>query len=99
MKMWQRSSGVLMHVSSIPSNYGIGDFGPQTYTFIDYICYDKVRQVADKLNHSYQTEIKVLLSHALLHFAGYDHKTAKQRQIMEKQEKKLLSTGGLLKRG
>lgn len=26
-----RSAGVLMHVSSLPSNYGIGTFGKEAY--------------------------------------------------------------------
>ncbi len=33
----QRSSGILMHVTSVPSEFGIGDFGPTTYKFIDFL--------------------------------------------------------------
>lgn len=32
-----RSSGVLLHVTSLPSAYGIGDMGPQAYHFIDFL--------------------------------------------------------------
>lgn len=32
-----RSSGILMHISSLPSEYGIGDFGKQAYDFIDFL--------------------------------------------------------------
>ena len=32
-----RSAGVLMHVSSLPSNYGIGTFGKEAYAFIDFL--------------------------------------------------------------
>ncbi len=32
-----RSSGLLMHISSLPSQYGIGDFGPGAYQFIDFL--------------------------------------------------------------
>ncbi|MDX1546109.1 MAG: 4-alpha-glucanotransferase [Rhodothermales bacterium] len=32
-----RSSGVLMHVTSLPSPFGIGDFGPQAYRFADWL--------------------------------------------------------------
>ena len=28
--MFERSSGVLMHISSLPSEYGIGDFGKKS---------------------------------------------------------------------
>ncbi|MBU0934726.1 MAG: 4-alpha-glucanotransferase [Spirochaetes bacterium] len=30
-----RCSGVLLHVTSLPSKYGIGDFGPAAYAFVD----------------------------------------------------------------
>ena len=32
-----RFSGILAHPSSFPSPYGIGDFGPGAYEFIDYL--------------------------------------------------------------
>ena len=32
-----RSSGVLLHPVSFPSNYGIGDFGESGYKFIDFL--------------------------------------------------------------
>lgn len=35
--MKQRSSGVLMHISSIPSNYGIGTMGRESYKFVDFL--------------------------------------------------------------
>jgi 4-alpha-glucanotransferase len=33
----RRSSGILLHVTSVPSRYGIGDFGPAAYTFADFL--------------------------------------------------------------
>src|SRR5690625_2768639 len=33
----KRASGVLMHVSSLPSNYGIGTFGKSAYEFVDFL--------------------------------------------------------------
>lgn len=33
----ERSSGVLMHISSLPSNYGIGTFGKSAYEFVDFL--------------------------------------------------------------
>jgi 4-alpha-glucanotransferase len=33
----RRSSGILMHVTSVPSKYGIGDFGPEAYKFADFL--------------------------------------------------------------
>lgn len=35
--MFKRSSGILMHISSLPSEYGIGDFGKKAYDFIDFL--------------------------------------------------------------
>ncbi|MBC2855042.1 4-alpha-glucanotransferase [Cetobacterium sp. 2A] len=35
--MFRRSSGILMHISSLPSKYGIGDFGKSAYDFINFL--------------------------------------------------------------
>ena len=32
-----KTSGVLLHPTSLPSAYGIGDFGPEAYRFIDFL--------------------------------------------------------------
>lgn len=34
---FQRSSGVLLHPTSFPSKYGIGDLGEEAYKFIDFL--------------------------------------------------------------
>lgn len=33
----KRSSGILMHISSLPSSYGIGTFGKEAYAFADFL--------------------------------------------------------------
>ncbi|CAN5325325.1 4-alpha-glucanotransferase [soil metagenome] len=33
----QRSSGIILHITSLPSRYGIGDFGPSAYEFADFL--------------------------------------------------------------
>jgi 4-alpha-glucanotransferase len=33
----KRSSGILIHITSLPSDYGIGDFGPGAYRFVDFL--------------------------------------------------------------
>ncbi|NLV76062.1 MAG: 4-alpha-glucanotransferase, partial [Tissierellia bacterium] len=33
----KRSSGILMHISSLPGEYGIGDFGKEAYEFVDFL--------------------------------------------------------------
>jgi 4-alpha-glucanotransferase len=35
--MNKRASGVLLHITSLPGKYGIGDFGPQAYRFADFL--------------------------------------------------------------
>ncbi|MBM7615652.1 4-alpha-glucanotransferase [Alkaliphilus hydrothermalis] len=34
---FERSNGVLLHPTSLPSKYGIGDFGREAYRFIDFL--------------------------------------------------------------
>ena len=33
----KRASGVLLHITSLPSLYGIGDLGPEAYRFADFL--------------------------------------------------------------
>lgn len=33
----KRNSGILLHISSLPSQYGIGDMGPAAYSFVDFL--------------------------------------------------------------
>ena len=33
----KRRAGILMHISSLPSNYGIGTLGEEAYKFIDFL--------------------------------------------------------------
>ncbi len=39
--MRKRSSGILMHISSLPGEYGIGDFGKEAYNFVDFLALSK----------------------------------------------------------
>ena len=32
-----RKSGILMHISSLPSDYGIGTMGKEAYKFVDFL--------------------------------------------------------------
>jgi 4-alpha-glucanotransferase len=36
-KLHRRRSGVLLHPTSLPSRYGIGDLGPAAFSFLDYL--------------------------------------------------------------
>ena len=33
----RRLSGILMHPTSLPGEYGIGDLGPEAYRFVDFL--------------------------------------------------------------
>jgi 4-alpha-glucanotransferase len=35
--MYKRGSGILLHITSLPSAYGIGDLGPEACTFVDFL--------------------------------------------------------------
>ena len=37
MDLNQRSSGVLLHITSLPGPHGVGDFGPAAYHFVDWL--------------------------------------------------------------
>lgn len=39
--MKRRSSGILLHITSLPSPYGIGDLGTQSYRFADFLAETK----------------------------------------------------------
>ena len=39
----ERMSGILLHVTSLPSYGGIGDFGPAAYAFVDFLAAAKQR--------------------------------------------------------
>lgn len=39
----ERVSGVLLHITSLPSHGGVGDFGPAAYEFVDFLVASKQR--------------------------------------------------------
>src|SRR6185369_15354666 len=45
--MSERSAGILLHITSLPSEFGIGDFGPGAYAFADMLarCDQKFWQI------------------------------------------------------
>ncbi len=40
---FQRSSGILLHPTSLPGPYGIGDLGPEAFRFVDFLAESGVR--------------------------------------------------------
>ena len=43
MPSQERVSGILLHVTSLPSHGGVGDFGPAAYEFVDFLVEAKQR--------------------------------------------------------
>lgn len=39
----KRSAGILMHLTSLPTDYGIGDLGPSAHRFLDFLAEEKMR--------------------------------------------------------
>ena len=35
--MKKRGSGIFLHITSLPSSFGVGDLGPWAYTFVDFL--------------------------------------------------------------
>jgi 4-alpha-glucanotransferase len=46
-----RASGLLLHVTSLPSRYGIGDLGPAAVAWIDRL-HEAGRRLGDLLTHN-----------------------------------------------
>jgi len=40
--MNKRQAGILLHISSLPSKYGIGTLGVEAYNFVDFLCKSKI---------------------------------------------------------
>jgi len=53
------------------------------------------RRQAREAGHSYQTELRVLALHGLLHLLGYDHDHANDAGRMARLERRLRLKGGL----
>jgi probable rRNA maturation factor len=53
------------------------------------------RRQARDARHSYQTELRVLALHGLLHLLGYDHEDPNDRGRMKRVEERLRRKGGL----
>ena len=54
----ERGSGILLHITSLPGKYGIGDLGKEAYAFVDYL--KSAKQKPD-LRSGFQI-IKIILS-------------------------------------
>ena len=53
------------------------------------------RRQAREAGHAYETELRVLALHGLLHLLGYDHHDPRDNGRMERMERRLRRKGGL----
>jgi 4-alpha-glucanotransferase len=69
-----RGSGILLHISSLPSQYGIGDLGPKAYEFADFLSRARqkywqvlpVNQVEGKGNYSPYDSLSAFAGNTML---------------------------------
>lgn len=70
--------------------------GPGTRHLGDLVIATSVaKRQAREAGHSYQTELRVLALHGLLHLLGYDHEDPRDRGRMQRLETRLRKRGGL----
>lgn len=54
------------------------------------LCPDVAKTNAEKLDHSLDRELEVLIVHGTLHLLGYDHKVAAEKERMDKRVSEVL---------
>jgi probable rRNA maturation factor len=54
------------------------------------LCPDVAKSNAEKLDHSLDRELEVLVVHGTLHLLGYDHKVAPEKERMDKRVSEVL---------
>ncbi len=56
------------------------------------VCPDVARRNAEKLGHSLNDELAVLVVHGTLHLLGYDHQGAHDKEAMERRQQEILTS-------
>ncbi len=59
-----------------------------------YICLDQAKRQARQYQVSCTEEIDRLVAHGILHLLGYDHRTKKQKQLMQRKEEYFMAHAG-----
>lgn len=54
-----------------------------------FICLPQAERQAKKIGHSLKNELGILLIHGILHLAGYEDKTVKDRERMNKMQENI----------
>lgn len=90
---FKHKSGILMPVSSLPSKYGIGDFGKEAYKFVDFLkeCRQKCWQVLPLVQTSYGDSPYQSPASASLNPYFIDPDTLVLKKLLTKEEAKALA--------
>jgi probable rRNA maturation factor len=56
---------------------------------------ERVRRQAEEYGHSVRREFAFLVTHSLLHLAGYDHMTPEEAAVMEQKQEAVLTSLGI----
>ena len=62
---------------------------------MNMISLDKVKEQAEKYNHSVRREFAFLVAHSMLHLLGYDHMTPEEAKDMESRQSAALEHLGI----
>ena len=60
-----------------------------------YICVEKMKEQAERYNHSVLREMCFLTTHGLLHLLGYDHMEEDDEKVMFSLQEELLNEYGI----
>lgn len=80
----QRGSGLLLHITSLPSGFGIGDIGPGAYRFVDFLAAAKQK---------YWQVLPVTPTEAVNHHSPYSGTSAFAGNILLISPERLLEEG------
>ena len=96
----ERGAGILMPVSSLPSNYGIGTFGKGAYAFVDwlYAAGMKIWQVLPLLPTGYGDSPYQSCSSEAVNLYFIDFELLVKEGLLEKEDYQALSWGTDLRR-
>jgi len=82
----ERSAGILMHITSLPSKYGIGDFGSEANRFVDFLA---------ETNQQYWQILPLNPTKVGNGYSPYSSNSAKAGNILLIDLEQLVDEGGL----
>lgn len=80
-------------VEEMPTSYFDSETGELILGDI-MISLDKVKEQAQRYNHSISREYAFLIAHSMLHLSGYDHMIDEERVRMERMQEEILQKTG-----